>query len=50
VKYSFVIVFKAPVRNIMDMRLGKVIKPRAASPKAHTASILALAPMNTKII
>ena len=35
---------------MMDMRLGNVINPNAASPKAHIASRVAIAPINTKLI
>ena len=36
------------VRKIIEIRLGNVINPSAASPKAQSASIPAFAPMKTK--
>ena len=40
-------VFNAPVKRIIDIKLGNVIIPRAASPKAQIASSSAMPPIKT---
>ena len=46
-KYSFDMVFNAPVKRTIDIKLGNVIIPRAASPKAQIASSSAMPPIKT---
>ena len=47
-KYSPVIFFRTPVNNIMDIKLGNVMIPKAASPNAHIVSSSAIPPTKVK--